>query len=316
MSGREGIFGAASLRETALWAGAALFMLCAHGLAAYALHAAQPETTFDAAEQALEIDLTPLPVTLPDAVASDATPQEVVEEALEPVDDVTEAVEEVVEAAKSAETETAEPVQEPLETAALQPDTIEPVQDVQPEEPQAIEPLVDEIEVPEVVTPEVMAMLPQPRPVIKAKPKEKPAPKKPKQVEKKQDKHDSKEPAARKAQAKPVPSAKSSKSSKASKAPSVSPARWQSKVLAWINRHKRYPRGARSRREEGLVQVSFAINASGSVVSARVARSSGNAELDKAALDMLHRASPVPPPPPEIASNRMSLSVPVQFNLR
>src|SRR5690606_11289798 len=117
-------------------------------------------------------------------------------------------------------------------------------------------------------------------------------------------------------QARPAPSEKSSKSSKASRAPSVSPARWQSRVLAWINRHKRYPRGARSRREEGLVQVSFAINASGSVVSARIARSSGNAELDKAALDMLHRASPVPAPPPEIASGRMNLSVPVQFNLR
>jgi protein TonB len=299
-------------------------VLCAHGLAAYALHSAQPESSFDAAEQALEIDLTPLPMTLPDAVASDATPQEAVDDAVEPVEDITKAAEEVVEPAKTAETETVEPVQKPVETAALQPDTVEPVEDVQPEteaapeEPQAIEPLVDEVEVPDVVTPEVVAMLPQPRPVIEDKPKEKPAPKKPTQVEKKQDKPDRKEPVAKEAEAKPAPApaAQNSRSSKASKAPSVSPARWQSRVLAWINRHKRYPRGAKSRREEGMVQVSFAINASGSVVSARIASSSGNPELDKAALEMLHRASPVPAPPPEIASNRMSLSVPVQFNLR
>jgi hypothetical protein len=34
--------------------------------------------------------------------------------------------------------------------------------------------------------------------------------------------------------------------------------------------------------------------------SARVARSSGNSELDEAALDMLRRASPVPAPPPGV----------------
>ena len=57
-------------------------------------------------------------------------------------------------------------------------------------------------------------------------------------------------------------------------------------------------------------------DASGSVTSARVARSSGSAELDKAALDMVRRASPVPAPPPEIARSRMNISVPVQFSLK
>lgn len=296
-------FGILSVREAALWGGAALVMLAAHGaVAAYAFHNVKTEMPLDAAEQALEIDLTPLPMTLPDAVASDATPQEVVDEAVEPVEEVAEAVEEVVE-----------PI-EPMETAALEPDIVEPVEDVQPQEETEIsEPLIDEIEVPDVVTPEVVAMLPQARPVLEEKPKEKPAPRKPRQVQKKPEK---KEPAPRVTEAKPMPSEQNSRSSKASKAPTVSPARWQSRVLAWINRHKRYPQGAKSRREEGMVQVSFAINASGSVVSARIASSSGNPELDRAALEMVNRASPVPAPPPEIASNHMKLSLPVQFNLR
>lgn len=299
--------GILSFREAALWGGAALVMLAAHGgVAAYAFHNAKAEMPLDAAEQALEIDLTPLPMTLPDAVASDATPQEVVDEAVEPVEEVAETVEEVVEPTESPEPETVEP----METAALEPDIVEPIEDVQPqEEAEVVEPLIDEIEVPEVVTPEVVAMLPQARPV----PEEKPVPRKPRKVEKKPEK---KEPTPRVAEAKPTPSEQNSRSSKASRAPTVSPARWQSRVLAWINRHKRYPRGAKSRGEEGMVQVSFAINASGSVVSARIASSSGNPELDQAALEMVNRASPVPPPPPEIASSRMKLSLPVQFNLR
>jgi protein TonB len=295
--------GILSLREAALWGSAALFMLGAHGLAAYALHNAKTEMPLEAAEQALEIDLTPLPMTLPDAVASDATPQEVVEEAVEPV-------EEVIEKTETVEAETVEPV----ETAAPEPDPVQPIEDAQPkEEAEIVEPLVDEIEVPEVVTPEVVAMLPQARPVLEEKPKEKPAPRKPRRVEKKPERE---QPAPRVAEARPTPSEQNSRSSKASRAPTVSPARWQSRVLAWINRHKRYPRGAKSRKEEGLVQVSFVINASGSVVSARIASSSGNAELDQAALEMVNRASPVPAPPPEIASSHMKLSLPVQFNLR
>src|SRR5690606_12615412 len=124
---------------------------------------------------------------------------------------------------------------EPLETAALQPDILEPVETVEAQEeaepapeaerPEAIEPLVDEVEVPEVETPEVVAMLPQPRPVVEDKPKEKPAPRKPKQAAKKVDKPERKEPVVKKTvQARPAPSEKSAKSSKASRAPSVSPA--------------------------------------------------------------------------------------------
>lgn len=99
-------------------------------------------------------------------------------------------------------------------------------------------------------------------------------------------------------------------------APRVSPEKWQSKVLAWLKRHQRYPARAKSKGEEGTVQVAFTIDPSGRVTSSRVARSSGNPELDKAALDMLRRASPVPAPPKEIAKPSMPISVPVRFEQR
>jgi protein TonB len=85
--------------------------------------------------------------------------------------------------------------------------------------------------------------------------------------------------------------------------------------MSYLNRHKRYPRSSQSRREEGLAQVEFSIDPRGNVLSARVVRSSGFPELDQAALDMISRASPVPAPPPEIAQARMTLNLPVQFDL-
>jgi protein TonB len=47
----------------------------------------------------------------------------------------------------------------------------------------------------------------------------------------------------------------------------------------------------------GSVTVSFAIGASGSLRNARVARSSGKALLDQAALATIRQGAPFPPPP-------------------
>jgi protein TonB len=47
----------------------------------------------------------------------------------------------------------------------------------------------------------------------------------------------------------------------------------------------------------GSVTVSFAIGASGSLRNARIARSSGKAPLDQAALAIIRQGAPFPPPP-------------------
>lgn len=298
------------LREVGLWSSAAALVLAAHLAVAYTLQALQPaEPPMEANEPALMIDLAPIAFSTPEAVEAEPVAEDVPVETVEPVDEVEEITEDEPETADIPEE--SEPVEpETAETAMAEQDVVEP----EPVEPEPVEP---EITAPEVaaVTPEVAVPLPQPRPEIVEPEKEQPVRKvERKTVEKPKREVAKAEPKAQpKAEPKAKPATKAVAASRAAKAPKVSPARWQSRLSAWLNRHKRYPRGARSRREEGVVNVSFAIDAAGVVVSARISRSSGNPELDQAALDMLRRASPVPAPPPGVARK---IAVPVQFNLR
>jgi protein TonB len=51
------------------------------------------------------------------------------------------------------------------------------------------------------------------------------------------------------------------------------------------------------------------------VIGYQISGSSGSASLDQEALSMIQRASPLPAPPPEVPGSRISLTVPVRFNL-
>jgi len=93
--------------------------------------------------------------------------------------------------------------------------------------------------------------------------------------------------------------------------PAVSTASWRGSLVAHLNRYKRFPGGARP----GTVQVAFAIDRSGNVLSSRVVGSSGDAALDGEAAAMIRRASPVPAPPAGVGGGgAISLAVPVHFN--
>ena len=76
----------------------------------------------------------------------------------------------------------------------------------------------------------------------------------------------------------------------------MSRANYAALVIAQIQAHKFYPDAARAKGEQGAVGVSFTIGPSGRVGSAAVVRSSGFAELDGAAREILHSISPPPPP--------------------
>jgi periplasmic protein TonB len=308
-----GPFALPPFREIGLWAAAALFVVMAHAVLAYTIQALRPLDPPAAVEPALMVDLSPLVVTTPESVEGQTVTEEIPEEQLQPVDEVPEVVKESPESVETAE------VEETVEPDVVEPQQAEPeFAEAEPAEPEITEPEPEEPEIAEVVTPEVAVPLPEPRPVAEEK-KRKP----PERVARAEPRKEVEKPAAKKrvaraeakaeAEAKPAPKAEASQKSQASRAPKISPAKWQSRVMAWLNRHKRYPRGARSRREQGVVSVSFAINASGSVTSARITRSSGNSELDQAALDMLRRASPVPAPPPGVGRN---IALPVEFSLR
>lgn len=91
---------------------------------------------------------------------------------------------------------------------------------------------------------------------------------------------------------------------------------WHKSLHLHLNKHKRYPSEARSRRVEGVVTVAFAIDGAGQVTGRRILKGSGSPLLDQEALAMLERASPLPAPPVKPASGALNLTLPVQFNIR
>lgn len=69
-------------------------------------------------------------------------------------------------------------------------------------------------------------------------------------------------------------------------------------------------------RHEDDVYLNVVIDRTGRVISATLVRSSGSGALDREALSMVHRASPLPPLPPEIKGATISIELPVQFFLQ
>jgi protein TonB len=89
---------------------------------------------------------------------------------------------------------------------------------------------------------------------------------------------------------------------------------WMSELSAQLERHKRYPSdGAGS---SGVVQVAFSVDRSGGVHNTRIVRSSGSSALDQAALSLVSRASPLPPPPPERPGTHIPITVPIRYSAR
>lgn len=91
-------------------------------------------------------------------------------------------------------------------------------------------------------------------------------------------------------------------------------ATWQKELAAHLDKYKRYP-GDRSSQSAEIV-IRFVLDRTGHVVSADVARSSGDAAFDGAALALMRRADPVPPPPPSIADDGLSFTMPVIFHAK
>jgi protein TonB len=87
-------------------------------------------------------------------------------------------------------------------------------------------------------------------------------------------------------------------------------------LLAALERHKEYPTQARYRRAEGVALLRFSMRRDGSVSAWRIERTSGDHDLDAAVGQMLRRATPLPPPPADLAGDPIELVVPVRFSLR
>jgi periplasmic protein TonB len=89
--------------------------------------------------------------------------------------------------------------------------------------------------------------------------------------------------------------------------------KWEKELVAHFDRHKRYPA---NRVKSAEVQVSFVLDRLGHVLSASIAKSSGDPAFDEAALAMIHRSDPVPQPPPAVADEGLSFSIPVNFRVK
>lgn len=88
-------------------------------------------------------------------------------------------------------------------------------------------------------------------------------------------------------------------------------ATWQKRLVAHLDRHKRYPAGDARRSIDVL--VAFTLDRSGHIAASSIARSSGVPAFDAAALAMMQRSDPVPTPPPLVADEGLSFVVPVVF---
>jgi len=284
------------------WLAAGVVALAAHGLLAAAAVNWQVEPMPPAAPPpAMMMDLAPLPAAPPLEEAKQPPAPEIVQAAPPPPPDA---------------------VQPP------KPDLVRPPEVARPPEPE----LVKLAEVPPESEPEPeLAKLEEPPPLVQptvALPRPKPRPKParhqppPPQVEAKRPPEPTPQPPAPTNAAPPTAPVAPAKVAAAPQqsAPVPVPANvmptFQQRLLAHLERHKRYPRDAQWRRQQGVVYLRFVMDRSGNVLSARLERGSGYPLLDGEVQALIHRAEPLPAMPPELHAESLELIVPVQFYLR
>lgn len=91
---------------------------------------------------------------------------------------------------------------------------------------------------------------------------------------------------------------------------------YQQRLLAHLERHKRYPYASQRQRQEGVAYLQFRMNRQGDVISFELQQSSGHAALDREVLAMIKRATPLPSIPDALDKTELKLVVPVEFFIR
>lgn len=172
------------------------------------------------------------------------------------------------------------------------PKVVQPPPPPAPEEPTPV-PEVVQAPKPEIVVPKkVEKPKPKPQP---PKPQKKPEPPKEK-------------PADEKPIDTPPTTAQPEKPAAPKPAPAPSPPSnalpsWQGDLLSHLGKYKKYPEDARRRGMQGVARLRFVVDADGNVLSYSIANSSGSPALDRATMEMIRRAQPLPKPPKEILNN-------------
>lgn len=287
-----------------LWGLAGAIVLSAHvGAAAWLMRDRSGEVADAAPPPAIMIELAPEAEAVM-TEASEVTTDQETAKATEPD-----------ETAKTQETEEAPPP-EPPAAEAVEPRQAQEVAPVEPEQPEPVEEIAEETDpVEEQITAQldradVPVPLPRPQPQ-----REKPRKEREQSVERARPKQTTSSRSAAKAQAQVKQSDRDAAQQPSSGffSTSMSPDRWKSRLMAYLDRRKRYPARARSRGEQGIAYVQFRVDAAGNVVSVALLRSSGFLDLDQEVIDLMHRASPVPAPPPGFDK---TITAPIAFTVR
>jgi periplasmic protein TonB len=90
--------------------------------------------------------------------------------------------------------------------------------------------------------------------------------------------------------------------------------KWEKELAAHLDKFKRYP--ADRVMQSAQVVVSFVLDRIGHVQAMHIVKGSGDTSFDEAALAMLQRSDPVPPPPPLVADEGLSFTLPVIFHVK
>lgn len=88
---------------------------------------------------------------------------------------------------------------------------------------------------------------------------------------------------------------------------------YRSALRREIERNKRYPQRAKMMRKQGIVQISFSLGNDGALNNPRIVSSSGNEDLDNAALQAVEQARSIGSPPAGMGRN---ITVPVSFKIQ
>nr|AEQ20346.1 Gram-negative bacterial TonB protein [uncultured bacterium CSL1] len=103
--------------------------------------------------------------------------------------------------------------------------------------------------------------------------------------------------------------------SKSSKADALT--RYEQAISSWVQRFKVYPDEARAQKLMGEVVVRVRIDRRGTIRYSVLESTTGHAVLDRAALEMVRRANPMPPVPDDYpAAELVEFLIPVSFRLQ
>ena len=91
---------------------------------------------------------------------------------------------------------------------------------------------------------------------------------------------------------------------------------YQNSIRQRIEQKKTYPRRAKKRNVQGIVQVAFSINKSGVISKLRIIKSSGSKILDKAALQSVRSVGRFPAIPAGIRKASIDYVIPISYRLR